>query len=162
MLYRLFIITVLAFVGFTTNGQAIVQPPVDECPCDSADTFDGLTGLEILDMVCPGGELAEGADLIFDQNEVSVSTSNPDKSYSVSGNFIGRPIFSCSISDSSLGRIIRLPQETYELCRRNLIRACDISFVRPVPTVSEWGLIAMAGVIGLAGFIAIRRRKAEA
>ena len=32
----------------------------------------------------------------------------------------------------------------------------------PVPTLSEWGLIAMAGVFGLVGFMVIRRRKAAA
>ncbi len=29
---------------------------------------------------------------------------------------------------------------------------------RPIPTLSEWGLIAMAGILGLVGFIAIRKR----
>jgi len=29
-----------------------------------------------------------------------------------------------------------------------------------VPTLSEWGLIAMASILGLVGFIVIRRRKA--
>ena len=29
-----------------------------------------------------------------------------------------------------------------------------------VPTLSEWGLIAMAGVLGIVGLIAIRRRRA--
>jgi len=33
---------------------------------------------------------------------------------------------------------------------------------RNVPTLSEWGLIAMAGVLGIIGFIVIRRRKAVA
>jgi len=32
----------------------------------------------------------------------------------------------------------------------------------PIPTLSEWGLIAMAGVLGLVGFVAIQRRKAAA
>lgn len=32
------------------------------------------------------------------------------------------------------------------------------SFVRNVPTLNEWGLIALAGVMGLVGFIVIRRR----
>jgi hypothetical protein len=31
-----------------------------------------------------------------------------------------------------------------------------------VPTLSEWGLITMAGILGIVGFIAIRRRKATA
>ena len=29
---------------------------------------------------------------------------------------------------------------------------------RPIPTLSEWGLIAAAGMLGIAGFIAIRRK----
>ncbi len=31
-----------------------------------------------------------------------------------------------------------------------------------VPTLSEWGLIAMAGILGLVGFMVIRRRKVTA
>jgi len=31
-----------------------------------------------------------------------------------------------------------------------------------VPTLSEWGLIALAGVLGIIGLLAIRRRKATA
>lgn len=34
--------------------------------------------------------------------------------------------------------------------------SCDS---RPVPTISEWGLIAMAGMLVLVGFYAIRKRK---
>jgi len=30
----------------------------------------------------------------------------------------------------------------------------------PVPTLSEWGLIVMAGILGIAGYMVIRRRKA--
>ncbi len=33
---------------------------------------------------------------------------------------------------------------------------------RPIPTMSEWGLIAMAGVLGLFGLLAARRRRAAA
>ena len=33
---------------------------------------------------------------------------------------------------------------------------------RPIPTLSEWGLIAMAGVLGIVGFLALRRRKLAA
>ena len=32
----------------------------------------------------------------------------------------------------------------------------------PIPTLSEWGLIAMASILGIAGFMVIRRRKATA
>jgi hypothetical protein len=33
---------------------------------------------------------------------------------------------------------------------------------RPIPTLSQWGLIAMAGILGIVGFIVIRRRKVAA
>lgn len=38
----------------------------------------------------------------------------------------------------------------------------DCDLVRPIPTLSEWGLIAMAGVLGIVGLFAIRRRKITA
>ena len=34
--------------------------------------------------------------------------------------------------------------------------------VLPIPTLSEWGLIAAAALMGIAGFIVVRRRKAAA
>lgn len=33
---------------------------------------------------------------------------------------------------------------------------------KPIPTISEWGLIAMAGVLGIIAILAIRRKKAAA
>ena len=42
----------------------------------------------------------------------------------------------------------------------------DLAFLNfvatDIPTLSEWGLIALAGVLGLTGFMVIRRRKAAA
>ena len=35
-------------------------------------------------------------------------------------------------------------------------------FISPVPTLSEWGLIAMAGILGIVGFMVMRRRKVTA
>jgi len=32
----------------------------------------------------------------------------------------------------------------------------------PIPTLSEWGLIAMAGILGMVGFMVLRRRKVTA
>ena len=32
----------------------------------------------------------------------------------------------------------------------------------PIPTLSEWGLIAMAGILGIVGFMVIRRKKVSA
>ena len=33
---------------------------------------------------------------------------------------------------------------------------------RPIPTLSEWGLIIMTGVLGIVGFMVMRRRKVAA
>ncbi len=42
------------------------------------------------------------------------------------------------------------------------IATCPINIVGTVPTISKWGLIAMAGMLGIVGFMVIRRRKARA
>jgi len=36
---------------------------------------------------------------------------------------------------------------------------CEVNVVSAVPTLSEWGLIAMVAVLGIVGFLVIRRRK---
>jgi len=38
----------------------------------------------------------------------------------------------------------------------------NVRAVTAVPTLSEWGLIAMAGILGIVGFMLIRRRKVTA
>lgn len=40
--------------------------------------------------------------------------------------------------------------------------SCVAEAINEVPTLSEWGLIAMAGVLGIVGFMAARRRKTTA
>jgi len=39
---------------------------------------------------------------------------------------------------------------------------CGPVTTTPIPTLSEWGLIAMAGILGIVGFMVIRRRKVTA
>ncbi len=47
-------------------------------------------------------------------------------------------------------------------CDRETGQCTQIISERNIPTLSEWGLMAMAGVLGIAGFIIIRRKKAAA
>jgi len=59
---------------------------------------------------------------------------------------------------------IEINDLTFELesCEIFLNELVGIENVRPIPTLSEWGLIAMAGVLGIAGLMVIRRRKVTA
>ena len=38
----------------------------------------------------------------------------------------------------------------------------NVRATTPIPTLNQWGLIAMAGILGIAGFLVIRRRKVSA
>ncbi len=36
---------------------------------------------------------------------------------------------------------------------------CGVVAPTPIPTLSQWGLLAMAGILGIVGFMVIRRRR---
>lgn len=48
------------------------------------------------------------------------------------------------------------------LCNQDTDLCELIPVTSNIPTLSEWELMAMAGILGIAGFIIIRRRKAAA
>ncbi len=50
----------------------------------------------------------------------------------------------------------------YEVVNRAFDQCGPVDLSRPIPTISEWGLIAMAGILGIFGLLAARRRKATA
>ena len=62
----------------------------------------------------------------------------------------GVPGMTCSVQNVVLGAV----------CNESAGQCIVIS--RDIPTLSEWGLIAMAGVLGLIGFMVIRRKRATA
>ena len=159
-----FVIALLVFSFFFLalpekgySGIGIIPP----CPCDTAELSDGLTGNEIVDIICPGGILSEDSSFILERDEVFIHIDIPPKpDYQVSENNIGDK--HCTInSDGVLHVTIQITDEEYELCRERLILGCNLS-ARNVPTLSEWGLIAMAAGLGILGFMVIRRRKVTA
>lgn len=156
---RTFIITsFIALFGIFTYGQTAHSFAAPGCPCDLEAVGEDptLTGNEILDMICPGGELApDGVSEVSNEN-VLVATEEPPKRYRV-GMFRGNLV--CEISVDGMGSGIRLTDNQFNSCRQRVINACSLN-QRPIPTMSEWGLIAMAGLIGIVGFIAVRRRAA--
>jgi len=44
-------------------------------------------------------------------------------------------------------------------CNEQTGLCTQVSAINPVPTLSEWGLNAMAAVLGVAGYILVRRRR---
>ena len=50
----------------------------------------------------------------------------------------------------------------WENCELLVPQLNGVREVKPIPTLSQWGLIAMAGVLGMIGLLAIRRRKVAA
>jgi len=49
-----------------------------------------------------------------------------------------------------------------EFCIENECVEIRLEATTNVPTLSEWGLIAMASILGIVGFMVIRRRKVTA
>jgi hypothetical protein len=47
-------------------------------------------------------------------------------------------------------------------CNEQTGLCTQISAISPVPTLSEWGLVAMAAILGIAGYIVVRRRRVNA
>ena len=142
---------------------------IPSCPCDTTELPDGnLNGNEIVDILCPDGILAPGNDSNIDADQVLIAgpgSVNPQLVYNV---FTPNGIdFTCTISDETgIGNVITVGLnsiEEYENCRERLIEGCSLLSIRNIPTLSEWGMIAMAGVLGIVGlYIASRRRKATA
>ena len=66
--------------------------------------------------------------------------------------------------DDSEGPFLCKVEDVVEnaFCNQDTGQCALIPVTSNIPTLSEWGLVAAAGVLGIAGFIAIRRRKAAA
>jgi len=136
------------------------------CPCDTAELENGNTGDEIVAILCPGGVLAPGNESILDPNDVLVRRPGGEKlelGYQVGIEDVEGGDKFCAIFEDTVGDLgFKLEDEEYEFCRNSLIQRCGLSG-RSVPTLSEWGMIAMAGVLGMIGlYVAAKRRKAAA
>jgi len=81
---------------------------------------------------------------------------------------MGPPGLSCcqdtgSCTDSSKGVVLVCSQPPLmgEFCNEDT-GLCEPRTSVDVPTLSEWGLVAMAGILGIVGYLVIRRRKSIA
>ncbi|MCH7518555.1 MAG: IPTL-CTERM sorting domain-containing protein [Candidatus Dadabacteria bacterium] len=80
----------------------------------------------------------------------------------------GSPGLSCcqdtgSCTDSSKGVVLICSVEPVmgSFCNE-ATGLCEPRTSVDVPTLSEWGLVAMAGILGIVGYLVIRRRKVTA
>ena len=148
------VLVLLALLLF--SNYAFSQP----CPCDTLELSGGTTGNDLVELLCPGGELGEGT--IFEINTFSVAVGTETAFYQA----LNEPDLGsgCIIGLAGEGTNgTELTPEVVEICRRSLIDRCDLRQITPIPTLGEWGMIAMAGILGVIGLIvAAHRRKAAA
>ena len=67
-------------------------------------------------------------------------------------------------TDSSEGPFMCISDFVVEdaFCNQSTGLCTSVARFNTIPTMSEWGLIAMAGILAVAGLIVIRRKKASA
>lgn len=155
--------SIYIFVLFTVlliSSYAFAQIP--SCVCDTEELPNGNSGDEIVDILCPGGSLAAGNESVVTPEEVLIIRPGGEKlelGYSV---FPDGDDLVCSIFEDTVGDLgFKLSDEEYENCRQRLIQGCNLNRNTNIPTLSDWGMIAMAGVLGMIGlYAASRRRKA--
>ena len=146
----------LVAVLFMSN-YAFAQVPF--CPCDDLELPDGTTGNDIVEILCPGGVISDGDIYQITPDRVVIGTDFTVVFYDVQGDPANGG--ECVIGGSGQ-RSTDLAGVEVSNCRQSLIDRCGLN-TNPIPTISEWGMIAMASVLGFIGLIfAARRRKATA
>lgn len=137
------------------SPYAFAQP--SSCPCDTHELPNGISGNDIIALVCPGGELVEGASFDLTPLVVRVISEEGD-GYSVQNipDSIG-----CGIVSMGVGEGVSITAEEAAVCRVSLIERCglNVSRITPIPSISEWGMLATAAGLGIIGLLTTVRRK---
>ena len=127
------------------NGGTYIKGPEAPFAVELHDDDDVLTFGGDIDL---GGivDCGEGFDtLIFAMNVAEESL-----------NFFSSQIAQAPLPDGSL--TINGVFYEWENCELLVSELNGVREVRPIPTLSEWGLIAMAGILGIAGLLGFRNR----
>ena len=153
MMKRLGLLLTLAVLFLSSYANA-------QCPCDTVALSNGLTGNEIVEILCPGGNLGGDTGAGIEPGLVIIFLDGPpNTTYLTRENNVGDK--SCEINtDGVFPETLEITDEQFLLCSVSLIERCDLSITTNIPTLSEWGLIATAGVLVIAGAVALRRRRA--
>lgn len=155
--YNLLILLAVLFVSDYAFSQT--------CPCDTLELKNGKTGNDIVEFLCPDGSLSPEA--LFEIGPIvngGVIISGTTITHDITGyTSISNPGFRvCEIVDGAFGNSLEITEQEYLNCRARLINGCDLKRIAPIPTLSEWGMIAaVAGLMLVGVFFAVRRRKAQ-
>ena len=146
-------------VGSTDNPNVIYRLNLTN---GNVSEFVHSNGLLIDDFpseddVPPGAGLIEPEGIVFGPDgNLYVSSGDTDEVYRYNGTtgaLIGVFVTKGSGGLTDPKGLTFFPGET---------QSCGIQSSRPIPTLSEWGLISVAGILGIIALLAIRRRKATA
>ena len=144
----------LIMVLFLTPIAFAQVPP---CPCDTQVLSGGITGNDIVESLCPNGQLIEGAS--SQQSAVSVFIESDTFLYGAASSPMGSI---CRITEFNVDGIdLPISDQEAAFCRASLVERCGLN-INPIPTLSEWGMIMAAVGLGLVGaFFALKRRKSH-
>lgn len=133
-----------------------------QCPCDSLELSNGLSGNEIIEILCPGGHLGDDTGVAIDLGYINVFLENPPSTtYLTRVNNVGESY--CEINtDGVLSETLQITDEQFLRCTISLVERCSLQSTENIPTLSEWGLIAMTGLLAAIGAVALRRKKSAA
>ena len=155
MLKRFGLLVPLAVLFLSSHAHA-------QCPCDTLELSNGLSGNEIIEALCPGGNLGDDTGVATDLGLINVFLQNPPSTtYLTRVNNVGDTY--CEINtDGVLPETLEITDDQFLTCSVSLFERCGLQNVSNIPTLSEWGLIAMTGVLVIAGAVALRRKKSTA
>ncbi len=153
-----FILTMLVGLGslFLTTDQANAEFPCDIAITKEADPADDTA----FDFTAPGSGNFTLMDPSDDTGNFGVNfmqtvdvTETVPAGWSLDNIVCGNPT-GVTISDIPNGKSFECIDVGSASCT-----FFNVKLPINVPTLSEWGLIAMAGVLGIVGFVVIRRKK---
>jgi metal-sulfur cluster biosynthetic enzyme len=119
---------------------------------------NGVTGNEIIERLCPDGELGEG--VTYDLTGLIARISSEDgEGYSVQN--IPTSV-ACGITSMGQADGIKITEQEEKVCRSGLIHRCNLKLITPIPAISELGMIATVVGLGIIGLLTTMRRKKAA
>ena len=155
--------------GMTFFGDSLYVNDDGACDCVLKITLDGeisvlVSEAQITAATDNGGADLEGGIALNQRAQVFIGDdgSNPDDSNLLMSTFNGSSV-SLFITTQEFDDFFP-GFDKPRLEGSIAFEGVDACIVTDIPTLSEWGLIAMAGILGIAGFIVIviRRRKVTA